>query len=318
MHNIVFLDSATISESINYALPSIPHTWRSYQHTGVGDIIEKAYDASIIVNNKVKLDADMLQQLPNLQHVAITATGTNCIDVDAAKQQNITVSNVPNYSTSSVAEHVMAVLLGLRRNLFMYHQDIRNGCWQDSQQFCFHNQPIKELVGSTLGLIGTGAIAQQVASFVKAFGMQVQFHSVSGRENFDKGNLVSLDVLLSSSDIISVHCPLTTHTEHLLGEREMHKMKASAILINTSRGQIVDLEALLNALETHTIAGAAIDVAPNEPPLLHDPIMKLNDLSTCIVTPHSAWASTQAQQRLMSEVIANIEAFAQNNARNLV
>jgi glycerate dehydrogenase len=318
MQEIVFLDRGTISQSIEFAKPQSSHLWTDFDKTRNDQIIERAKNASIIVNNKVALSKEILAQLPKLTHVAICATGTNCVDLAAAQALDISVSNVPGYGTRSVSEHVIALILSLRRNLKHYEFDINAGKWQASEQFCFHNNPILDMSSLTLGLIGTGAIAQQVATFARAFDMKVIYHSVSGRESFDGQTLVSLDELLAQSDIVSIHCPLTDATHELINRDNLKLMRKHAILINTARGSIVDLSALLDALQDEVIVGAGIDVAPQEPPQKDSPIMRLNSMQNCIVTPHSAWASQQAQTTLMQTVIANIDAAIKGEKRNLV
>lgn len=318
MQEIVFLDRGTISDSIEFAKPQSPYRWIDFDKTSDTEIIERAKNASVIVNNKVLLSKDVLAKLPKLKHIAICATGTNCVDLGAAESLNISVSNVPGYGTRSVSEHVIALILSLRRNLKHYQCDISAGKWQASEQFCFHNNPILDLSGATLGLIGTGAIAQQVATFARAFDMNVIYHSVSGREKLDGHTLVSLNELLAQSDIVSIHCPLTKTTHELINHDNLKLMRTHAILINTARGSIVDLSALLNALQNKFIAGAGIDVAPQEPPQTDSPMMRLNTMNNCIITPHSAWASQQAQTALMQTVIANIDAAIKGEKRNLV
>lgn len=318
MLHIVFLDRATIADGVDIPSPEAPHTWKNHAKTHTDQTLERAKNADLIVTNKVKFDHQTMRQLPKLKHIAIAATGTNCVDLDAAKALSITVSNVPGYATRSASEHVMAMILALRRSLLPYQDDINAGKWQASEQFCFYNQPIFDLSGSTLGLIGTGAIAQQVAVVAKAFGMQVIYHSVSGRKELAGESLVALDKLLTESDIVSLHCPLTPATEHLIDAQKLKLMHTNAVLINTARGSMVDLDALLVALNKQQIAGAGIDVAPAEPPQNDSAIIKLNALPNCIVTPHTAWASRQASQTLINHVVANIDAAANGIALNLV
>ena len=314
---IVFLDRDTIGPGVEFPKPSFKHHWVNYDKTRAGDTFRKAKDASIIITNKVEFDFELIKKLPQIKHIAIAATGTNCVDLAAAKVLNVSVSNVPGYATQSVTEHVFSMMLSLRRNLSSYQRDIVIGKWQASQQFCFYNDPIHDLAGSTLGLIGTGVIAQSVARVAEAFGMKVIFHSVSGRQNF-AGQLVSFEELLTQSDIVSVHCPLNEKTENLLNGDAMNKMKPSALLINTARGKIVDLDALRLILQRKGIAGAGIDVAPTEPPLKSESIMYLNQMHNCVVTPHTAWASVEAMQVLANEIVLNLEAFVKGEERNIV
>ncbi|WP_412971703.1 D-2-hydroxyacid dehydrogenase [Glaciecola sp. MF2-115] len=318
MHRIVFLDSATIADNVLVPSPQFPHKWIHFGKTSAHQTLERVRDADIVITNKVMLDKQVLSQLPQLKHIAITATGTNTVDLDAAREHGISVSNVPAYASRSVSEHVLSMILALRRNLIAYREDISAGKWQASEQFCFHNTPIFDLHGSTIGLIGTGAIAQEVARLAKTFGMRVIFHSVSGRENMDGETLVALSDLLETSDIVSLHCPLTSETENLINAQTLKQMRSNALLINTARGSIVDLSALQSALSNSKIAGAGLDVAPEEPPADDSTIMQLNKLANCIVTPHSAWASQQSMQGLVNQVVKNIEAFVSGEALNIV
>jgi glycerate dehydrogenase len=210
------------------------------------------------------------------------------------------------------------MILALKRQFSHYKADIEAGRWQGANQFCFYNSPIQDLRGSTLGLIGTGAIATQLATLAKAFGMQTVFHSVSGRSSFDDNTLIDLPELLNVSDVVSIHCPLNDTTHNLINFERISWMKPNALLINTARGSVVDLDALVVALQNKVIAGAGIDVAPQEPPKKTDPIMKLNQLHNCIVTPHTAWASEQASEALITKVIENINAFALGKPQNIV
>jgi glycerate dehydrogenase len=318
MYEVVFLDSATIANGIVRPRPNFMHNWTDYDRTNEGQTIERAKQAQLIVTNKVLLNSTVLASLPKLKHIAIAATGTNSVDLKVAAAMGISVSNVPGYATRSVSEHVMAMILGLRRNLLAFQTDISAGKWQASEQFCFHSGPIYDLSKSTLGLIGTGTIAQQVAYIAKAMGMKVIYHSVSGRKELPGERLVSLDTLLDQSDVVSLHCPLTATTENLIDTPQLQRMRKNALIINTARGSIVNLQALYNALVNNEIAGAGIDVAPVEPPPKDSPIMQLNTLQNCIVSPHAAWASQEASQILINQVVDNLDAFVAGNPINLV
>jgi glycerate dehydrogenase len=318
MRQVVFLDSATIGDGINIPSPIFAHKWTNFDKTNASQTLMRAQNADLIITNKVVFNKALLSQLPRLKHIAIAATGSNCVDLLAARAFGIAVSNVPGYATRSASEHVMSMILSLRRNLLAFQTDIAAGKWQASEQFCFYNDPILDLYGSTLGLIGTGAIAQQVAYVAKAFGMRVIFHSVSGRKTLEGEELVSLNYLLENSDIVSLHCPLTSATTNLINAQRLELMRHSAILINTARGSVVDLEALHHALLNKKIAGAGIDVAPQEPPPNDSIVMQLNTLLNCVVTPHTAWASQHASQLLVDQVVANLNAFVTGQSINIV
>ena len=318
MKKIVFLDRATFAADIQIPGPKFEHEWTNYAKTNAQQALKRALKADLIVSNKVIFNHSLLSNLPQLKHIAIAATGTNCVDLKAAAALGISVSNVPGYAMRSVSEHVIAMILGLRRNFFAYQNDIAAGKWQASEQFCFYNNPITDIAGSTLGLIGTGAIAQQVADLAKAFGMKVIFHSVSGRKEFTGKTLVTLNTLLTKSDVISVHCPLCPKSENLINMPQLELMRPNALLINTARGSIINLKALHHVLSKNLIAGAGIDVAPTEPPPLDSPIMALNSLNNCIVTPHTAWASKQSSQALINQVVDNLEFYVSGNPINIV
>lgn len=318
MYKVVFLDSATIADGVLIPSPTFAHNWTDFGKTSSNEVFERAIDADFVITNKVQFDKTLLAKLPALKHIAIAATGTNCVDLHAASALGISVSNVPGYATGSASEHVIAMMLSLRRNLLSFQADISAGKWQQSEQFCFYNGPILDVANTTLGLIGTGAIARQVARVAQALGMQVIYHSISGRTEMDGETLVSLNTLLKNADVVSVHCPLTEATNNLIDAPQLALMRQTALLINTARGSIVNLAALHTALLNKQIAGAGIDVAPQEPPLPDAAIMRLNELHNCIVTPHTAWASQQASQVLMNQVVANLEAVAQGKAINIV
>ena len=315
MLQIVFLDRGTISSDVEMPRPNFAHDWREFQRSSPEQVIERLRGAQIAITNKVPIQAPHMRDLPDLRLIAVIATGTNILDLEAARAHEIAVCNVPGYAEASVAEHTMALILGLRRNLFEYREQVVAGAWQASGQFCFFNRPIFELEGSRLGLIGTGAIAQGVATRARAFGMQVMFHSPSGRTDLDG---VSLETLLRQSDVISCHTPMTARTYGLIGEDELRLMKPSAILINTARGEIVDGESLCKALENGWIAGAGIDVAPVEPPPADSPLMRMCARPNVIVTPHVAFAGIETQRALCRLTIENIEAFVRGDVVNLV
>ena len=315
MLNVVFLDRGTISHDVELPRPSIAHAWRDFERSAPDQVVARLQGAEVAITNKVPIQALHMQDLPDLRLVAVIATGTNIIDLEAARRHEVVVCNVPGYAETSVAEHTMALVLSLRRNLFEYRAQVIAGDWQAAGQFCFFNRPIFELEGSVLGIIGTGAIARGVAARASAFGMRVVFHSPSGRADVDG---VSLETLLQQSDVVSCHTPLTARTYGLIGEDELQAMKPSAILINTARGEIVDGESLCAAIEGGWIAGAGIDVAPVEPPPIDSPLMRICPRPNVIVTPHIAFAGIETQRALCRITIANIEAFARGEAVNLV
>ncbi|MEM7280589.1 MAG: D-2-hydroxyacid dehydrogenase [Pseudomonadota bacterium] len=316
-HNIVFLDQATLGPGLALREPSFPHHWTDYRQTNEDELIGRASPADILINNKVRLTAAVLDQLPNLKLVAMVATGTNVIDLEACTKAGVVVSNIRDYATTAVPEHTLAVILALRRNLFRYREEVLEGAWQASKQFCFFNTPMHDLNGTTLGILGTGSIAMGLGKLAQGLGIKPVYHSLGGRQKFD-GELVSLDVLFGDSDIVSIHCPLTEKSAGLVSTRRLQQMKSNAILVNTARGEIVDLEALQAALQSGHLGGAAIDVVPTEPPPHDHVVMELAKRPDVIVTPHVAWASAEARQTMVDQLIDNLDGFVAGHPRNVV
>ena len=315
VEKIVFLDRSTISADLELPRPGFSHLWETHNRSRPGEVIERLQGAGVAITNKVPIQAMHMEALPDLRLIAVIATGTNIIDLEAARRHGVAVCNVPGYAETSVAEHTFALMLSLRRNLFEYREQVVAGAWQAADQFCFFNRPILELSESVLGLIGTGAIAKSVAQRAKAFGMKVIFHSPSGRPGIES---VPLAKLLQEADVVSCHTPLNARTLGLICRETLRLMKPTSIIINTARGEIVEGEALLEAIEAGWIAGAGIDVAPVEPPPRDSPWMRLASLPNVIVTPHVGFAGMQTQRRLCEATIANIEAFLRGEPINLV
>ncbi|WP_428772886.1 D-2-hydroxyacid dehydrogenase [Vibrio sp.] len=314
---VVFLDRATIPGHIH--LPHLPfqHQWMEYDYTQPEQLLERIEDADIIITNKVVLDASVLSQLEQLKLIAVSATGVNNVDIEYCKANNIAVTNVQGYATRSVPEHVIAMLFALRRNLVGYHQDIAAGEWQRQGQFCFFTHPIGDIAGSTLGIIGSGALGQATAALARALGMQVLFAERKGATTCRDGYL-PFEQVLKTADAISLHCPLTEQTRNLIGEAELVLMKRSALLINAGRGGLVDEQALVTALQKGQIAGAGVDVFTSEPPEPGNPLLVNCDLPNLLLTPHVAWGSDSAIQQLANILIDNIAAFARGERQNRV
>jgi glycerate dehydrogenase len=318
LQSAVLLDRDTIDAGgdIDFsALESLFPRWRAHNYTSKPDILERIAGADVIISNKVMLDEQALRSVPALKLVCVAATGTNNVDLKAAKTLGITVCNVRGYATPAVSQHAIALILALSTRLIDYREAVRAGRWQRARQFCLLDYPIRELAGKTLGIVGYGELGQAVARLGEAFGMKLLVAQRPGGPA-EKGR-VPLPELLQQVDVLSLHCPLTPQTQNLIGARELALMKRDAILINTARGGIVDEEALVDALREQRIGGAGIDVLTVEPPVngnvLLDP-----DIPNLIVTPHSAWASRETRQRLVAEVVANIRAFVEGSPRNLV
>ena len=314
MEKIVFLDSASIIADIRR--PAFPHQWEQYPATSAGQTVERLKDATIVITNKVLLRRETLVQLPKLKMVAVAATGVNNVDVDCCRERGIVVANIRNYSVHTVPEHVFMLMLALRRNLLAFRADVCNGAWQKSEQFCLFTHPVRDLHGSTLGIVGNGAIGTAVAQIALAFGMQVLIAEHKGVAQVRTG-YTAFDTVLQESDVISLHLPLNEQTRHLIGTAEFARMKPGALLINTARGGLVDEAALLEALRSKRIGGAGFDVLEKEPPAQGHPLLDL-DMPNFIMTPHIAWSGREAMQTLADQLIDNIEAFVAGTPQNRV
>lgn len=315
---IVFLDRGTIGPGVRVGRPHFDHQWIEYPRTSADQVIERLRGAEIAVTNKVPLRAGTLDALPDLKFIAIAATGTDIVDVDTCRTRGIVVSNVRGYAATTVPEHTFALLLALRRNLVEYRSEVLAGRWQDEGQFCFFNRPVHELALSTLGIIGSGVLAQAVGAIGKALGMTVLYCNERATKRPPGMTFVSLGELLGSSDAITIHCPLTPGTRNMIGRDQFLLMKRTAVLVNTARGGIVNEDDLADALRAGLIAGAALDVASTEPPAPESAVMKLLGLPNFILTPHVAWASEEAMQALCDQLICNIDAYGRGQPVNVV
>jgi glycerate dehydrogenase len=317
MHKIVFLDRATIAPQITLRPPAFPHTFTEYQETGPDEALDRLAGASIAIVNKVQLPAQLLAQLPELRLIAVAATGTDCVDKAYCQDHGIAVANIRGYSVNTVPEHTFALMLALRRSLVAYREDTLAGEWQKSGQFCFFNHPIHDLGGARLGIIGEGVLGQRVAEIAKVFSMVTMFAAHKGKEGL--GPLYTpWEETLETSDIITLHSPLTPETRNMIAMPEFRRMRRRPLLINTARGGLVVEEDLEDALEEGLISGAGIDVTLPEPPPADGPLMRIAKRRNVIVTPHVAWASEEAQQTLADQLIDNIENFVASRPTNLV
>jgi glycerate dehydrogenase len=319
IHRIVFLDRDSVIANVRK--PAFAHEWTEYPATRAGDTVQRLRQAraSIAITNKVALSADDLTQLPDLKLIAVAATGTNIVDLAAAARRGIVVTNIRNYAVHTLPEHTFALILALRRQLLAYRADIEAGLWQQSERFCLFGHPVADLAGSRLGLFGYGALGKATAQIARAFGMEVIVHNRSRLPDAaaDGVREASFDEVLETSDVISLHLPLTDATRNMLSAKELIRMKRSALLINTARGGLVDEVALADALSSGLIAGAGVDALVTEPPPADNVLLNLR-LPNFILTPHSAWASTQAMQTLVDQLIDNIEAWQAGTPRNVV
>ena len=270
----------------------------------------------MIISNKLFLGEPQLAAAPNVKLIAIAATGSDCVDLDYCRSRGITVCNVRGYAANSVPEHVLMLILALRRNLSAYRADVEAGKWQQSKQFCLLTHPLNDVKGSTIGVVGHGAIGKSMERLAQAVGMNVLLAEHKNARDIRAGRTRFADVL-KQSDVITLHCPLAENTRGMFGPEEFAIMKPNALLINTARGALIQDEALVAALRSGLIAGAAVDCLREEPPRNGSPLLDLN-LPNFIVTPHVAWASREAVQALADEVIDNIEAFVAGRARNVL
>jgi glycerate dehydrogenase len=278
--------------------------------------VPRAKDAEIVLTNKTVLSSDVIEQLPNLKYIGVLATGYNVVDVHAATDKGVIVTNVPAYSTSSVAQLVFAHLLNLAHHIGHHAETVRNGKWVSSIDFCYWDTPLIELAGRTMGIIGFGRIGRTTAKLALAFGMKVITYDVTKPSSMPEGcQFAGLEDVFRSSDVVSLHCPLTPHTENLVNKQRLALMKKTAYLINTGRGPLVDEQALAEALNNEMIAGAGLDVLSSEPPKEDNPLLKAKN---CFITPHIAWATRAARERLLKVVVDNVAAFLKGKPQNVV
>ena len=314
METIVFLERDTLRAEIRR--PAFEHVWRDYGSTRPEEVEERLRDATVAVVNKLPLGADVLARLPSLRLIAVAATGTDNVDVEFCRARGVEVRNVRGYARETLPEHVLMLALALSRNLIGYREDVRAGLWQRAGQFCLHTREIRDLHGSTFGIVGHGALGRGVERLARAFGTEVLIAERKSAQATREGRMPFIETL-RRSDILSLHVPLSDETRHLIGRDEIALMKPTAVLINCARGGVVDEGALAVALLEERIAGAGVDVLSGEPPTEGNPLLTL-DLPNLIVTPHVAWAGREAQQALADQLIENIEAFARGEPRNLV
>lgn len=311
---IVFLDRSTLIAHLRG--PDWPHVWVDHASTEPDETGERLGDATVAVVNKVRITREVLDAAPRLRLVAVAATGLNNVDLEACRERGVAVCNIRGYAEHTVPEHVFMLLLALRRNLVAWRQSLAEGAWERATMFCLFDHEVLDLHGSTLGLIGHGSIGRGVERLARAFGMTVLVAEHKGARDIRAGR-VPFDEVLCRSDHLSLHTPLTDATRHLIGAAELGRMKQHAVLINTARGGVVDETALLEALRSGRIAGAATDVLEQEPPRPGDPLLQA-DLPNLLITPHVAWSGRQAMQTLADQLIDNIEAFFRGQSLNRV
>lgn len=305
MNKLVVVDGYTVNPG--------DHSWDGFRtvadievhdRTPASLVVERTRDAELVITNKVRFPIEVLQQLPRLRYIGVSATGYDIVDVKAARERGIAVTNVPAYGTASVAQAAIALLLELCNRVQLHSDAARSGEWSRNPDWSYAKTPLIELAGKTMGIIGFGRIGQQVARIAEALGMRI----ISTRDR-------SLDEIFLTSDVISLHLPLTPETRELVNAKRLEQMKPSAILINTARGLLVNEQDLAEALNTGRIAGAGLDVLTAEPPVNGSPLLAARN---CIVTPHNAWATKEARARLLTTVLENIQGFLNGTPRNIV
>jgi len=314
--NIVVLDGYTLNPGdLSWDRLEALGDCRVYDRTPAEETVERAQDAEIVLTNKVMLGGDEIAALPKMQYIGVLATGYNVVDVEAARERGIPVTNVPTYGTQSVAQMAFAHILNLTQHVAYHAQTVRERRWGASPDFCYWDFPLIELEGQTIGIVGFGRIGRATARLARAFGMRILAHDTSPANDERGVNFVDLDAIFCESDVISLHCPLTAENEGLVSAERLAMMKKTAFLINTSRGPLVDQEALAEALNSDQIAGAGLDVLSVEPAREDNPLLAAKN---CFITPHIAWATRSARERLMNTVIENVRAFVDGKPVNVV
>ena len=299
------------------ALNNAVDRFSAYPKTSSAQLLQHARDADILISNKCVVDRLAMQNLPQLKFICVAATGTNNIDLEAARERGVSVSNVSGYGTASVSQHVFTLILALATHLRDYSEAAIDGRWSRSDIFCLLDYPIMELSGKTLGIIGHGELGQAVAHLAQAFGMRVMIAEHKGADSIRPGR-ESFAAVLQQADVISLHCPLTEQTRNLIGFNEFKMMRPHALLINCARGGIVREADLRKALELRMIGGAGVDVLSEEPPRNGNVLLSRSRIPNLLITPHSAWASREARQRIIDMTADNIRAWATNSPINLV
>jgi glycerate dehydrogenase len=315
---IVVLDGHTLNPGdLDWAPLEALGSFTLYARTAAKQVAERAANAEIVLTNKALLDAETIAKLPHLKYIGVLATGVNVVDLQAAKERGIVVSNVPGYSTASVCQMVFALLLEMTQQVGLHAQLVREGEWSRCVDFSFHNRPLQELAGKTLGVVGYGQIGRQISQVAQAFGMQVLVSTANPDKYKDeKGvSFVDIDSLFSESDVISLNCPLNEKTQGMVNTARLARVKHGALLINTGRGQLIDEAAVAEALSAGYLGGFAADVLSAEPPAESNPLLSAPN---CFITPHIAWATAEARQRLLDTVVANVKAFLAGAPQNRV
>jgi glycerate dehydrogenase len=317
MTRIVFLDRGTMGPLGQLVRPAFAHEWIEYDRTRPDEVVERLANCDIAISNKVPLRRESIAGLPRLKMIAIPATGYDAFDIDACVERGIVVSNVRGYAVNTVPEHTFALILALRRSLAGYRRDVIAGKWQEADQFCFFSHPINDLAGAVLGIFGEGAIGQRVAKLGEAFGMRTLFGAHKGVSGL--GPLYTpFDEVLATADVITLHAPLLPGTRNMLAMPEFCRMTKRPLIINCGRGGLVNEADLVEALELGLVSGIGFDCLTSEPPKAGHPLLTILDRPNVIVTPHVAWASTEAVQAVWQQLIGHIENFHAGQPSNAI
>lgn len=315
---IVVLDGYTLNPGdLSWKGLEALGTVKLYERTAPDEVVQRAVGAEVVLTNKTVLDGKALAQLSGLKYIGVLATGYNVVDIEAARKQGIIVTNIPAYSTDSVAQMVFAHLLNITQRVGHYAEEVASGQWTGQADFCYWNTPLTELAGKTLGIVGLGHTGMATAHIALAFNMQVLAYTRKSVEKLPAGirKADSLETVFSESDVVSLHCPLTETTKFLVNQERLKLMKQGAILINTGRGGLVNETDLAEVLKQGHLAAAGLDVLSSEPPVAGHPLVGVKN---CFITPHIAWATREARQRLMNQAVRNIEAFLNGEPINIV
>ncbi|AMN50588.1 D-2-hydroxyacid dehydrogenase [Psychrobacter sp. P2G3] len=310
----VFLDKGTFSDGVNLPAPAGVTDYITYDDTPEDSdlIIERCQDAEIIFTNKVQITADVIAKLPKLKLIQLTATGMNNVDQEACEEHNVTLYNVAGYAVKSVPEHTFMLMLNAMRAGIHYHQKVADGTWRDNGNFCLLDVPLVDLEDKILGIIGVGTIGKRVTEIARAFGMTVLWAEHQGR-TLRNDDYTAFDEVLANADVISLHCPLNEHTQHLINKDTLAKMTKQPLLVNVARGGIVDSQALADAIHNEQILGYGSDVFEQEPITTDDPLLSISDHPRVIFSPHNAWGSKSAQETLWQMLSEQVADFITNN-----
>jgi len=314
--NIVVLDGFTLNPGdLSWDQLALLGHCTIHERSAAAEVLARAIDAQIILTNKTVLSRQHIQSLPNLKYIGVTATGTNIVDLASARERNIPVINVPAYGTKSVAQTALALLLELTQHVGHHSQTVRESRWSRSLDWSYWDMPLIELDGLTLGIVGYGRIGRAVGVLGAALGMKLIAHTRTAPIHAETATFVDLKTLFEQSDVVSLHCPLSPDTLGLINQERLSWMKPSAYLLNTSRGQLIDEQALADALNAGRLAGAGLDVLSSEPPSADNPLLRATN---CIITPHMAWATRSARARLMKVAVENVRVFLEGQSQNVV